>query len=373
MTLTERPISISIARPALGAAEEAAVLEVMRSGALAQGKQVRAFEDAFAAATGARFAIATTNGTTALQLALMAHGVGPGDEVITTPLSFIATANATVHTGARPVFADVDSSLNLDLASVEALIGPRTKAIMPVHLHGNPYKIAEFQRIADERGLTLIQDACQAVGATIHGAKLGSFSTAGYSLYATKNLTTGEGGMITTNDPAVAKQCASLRNHAYSEDVPYLHTAVGYNFRMTEIEAAIGLCQLDRLDEINRSRRENAAYLDHAVDQERYPRPVRHEGHEHVFHQYVITVPTGRKLSRDEVRQQLAAAGIGTLVHYGIPIHLQPPYRDQGQGPFPTAERASNEMISLPVHPLVNEQDRERIADALNNVSWPTP
>jgi perosamine synthetase len=342
MTLTWTPIPISIARPELGPAEEAAVLEVMRSGALAQGTQVKAFEEAFAAATGARFAIATSNGTTALQLAMMAHGVGPGDEVITTPLSFIATANAIVHTGGRPVFGDVDSTLNLDPASVEALIGPRTRAIMPVHLHGNPFRIAEFQRIADEHGLALVQDACQAIGATIHGAQLGSFGTAGYSLYATKNLTTGEGGMITTNDPAVAEMCASLRSHAYSDDVPYLHTAVGYNFRMTEIEAAIG--------------------------QQAYPRPLRNPGHEHVFHQYVITVPKGRRLGRDDVRQGLAAAGIGSGVHYGIPIHQQPPYRDLEQGPFPLAERASEEMISLPVHPLVTEPELERIAQTLQGL-----
>ncbi|MFY9615317.1 MAG: DegT/DnrJ/EryC1/StrS family aminotransferase [Candidatus Dormiibacterota bacterium] len=368
MTLTWTPVPISIARPELGPAEEAAVLEVMRSGALAQGTQVKAFEKAFAAATGARFAIATSNGTTALQLALMAHGIGPGDEVITTPLSFIATANAIVHTGGRPVFGDVDSTLNLDPASVEALIGPRTRAIMPVHLHGNPFRIAEFQRIADGHGLALVQDACQAIGATIHGAQLGSFGTAGYSLYATKNLTTGEGGMITTNDPGVAELCASLRSHAYSGDVPYLHTAVGYNFRMTEIEAAIGLCQLDRLEEINRRRRDNAAYLDEAIDQKAFPRPLRNPGHEHVFHQYVITVPRGARLGRDDVRQGLAAAGIGSGVHYGIPIHLQPPYRDLAQGPFPLAESASAEMISLPVHPLVTEPERERIAQTLQSL-----
>jgi perosamine synthetase len=368
VTITEKPISISIARPELGAAEEAAVLEVMRSGALAQGRQVKAFESAFAAATGAHYAIATSNGTTALHLALVAHGVGPGDEVITTPLSFIATANAIVHTGARPVFGDVDATLNLDPGSAEALIGPRTKAIMPVHLHGNPCDISEFQRIADKYGLTLIQDACQAIGATIHGAPLGSFGTAAYSLYATKNLTTGEGGMITTNDADIAEQCASLRNHAYSEDVPHLHTAVGHNFRMTEIEAAIGVCQLDRLNQINRRRRENADYLDGAVDHELYPRPRRHEGFDHVFHQYVITVPTGGKAGRDEVRELLATAGIGTGVHYAIPIHRQPAYTDQGHGPCPAAEQAADHMVSLPVHPGVGEQDRERIAQVLSSL-----
>jgi dTDP-4-amino-4,6-dideoxygalactose transaminase len=184
---------IPIARPQLGPEEETAVLEVMRSGALAQGPRVRAFEEAWAAATGARFAVATSNGTTALYLALVAHGVGPGDEVITSALTFIATANAIAQTGARPVLADVDDSLNLDPRAVAGLIGPRTKAIVPVHLHGNPCDIASFMGLAQEHGLALIQDACQAVGATIAGAPLGTFGTAVYSLYATKNITTGEG------------------------------------------------------------------------------------------------------------------------------------------------------------------------------------
>ena len=240
---------IPIARPQLGPEEEMAVLEVMRSGALAQGPRVRAFEEAWAAATGARFAVATSNGTTALYLALVAHGIGPGDEVITSALTFIATANAIAQTGARPVLADVDDSLNLDPTAVAALIGPRTKAIVPVHLHGNPCDIASFMGLAQEHGLALIQDACQAVGATIAGAPLGTFGTAVYSLYATKNITTGEGGMVITNDPAIAQTCASLRHQAYSTK-PYVHEAIGYNYRMTDMQAAIGLVQLSRLGQI---------------------------------------------------------------------------------------------------------------------------
>src|SRR5262245_45637354 len=201
---------IAISRPTFGPEEEAAVLAVMRSGQFAQGEQVRRFEAAFAAATGASFAVATSNGTTALLLALLAHGVGPGDEVITSPLTFIATANAIVQAGARPVFADVDDSLNLDPAAVERLAGPRTRAVVPVHLHGSPCDLWALARVAEERGLVVIQDACQAVGATLGGRRLGSLGTAVYSFYATKNLTTGEGGMITTNDPQVADRCARL-------------------------------------------------------------------------------------------------------------------------------------------------------------------
>ena len=217
---------IPIARPQLGPEEEAAVIEVMRSGALAQGARVKAFEEAFAATMGARYAVATSNGTTALYLALVAHGVGPGDEVITSPLTFIATANAIAQTGARPVLADIDDSLNLNPAAAAELITNRTKAIVPVHLHGNPCDMPAFLQLAEEHGLALIQDACQAVGARIAGSPLGTFGTAVYSLYATKNITTGEGGMVITNDLAIAQTCASLRHQAYSSK-PYVHEAIG--------------------------------------------------------------------------------------------------------------------------------------------------
>src|SRR5947209_3137970 len=241
ITTTTR--TIPIARPQLGREEEEAVLEVMRSGALAQGMGVKAFEEAFAVAVGSRFAVATSNGTTALFLALVAHGIGAGDEVITSPLTFIASANAIAQTGATPVLADVDDSLNLDPQAAARMITPRTKAIMPVHLHGNPADMAACAELAETHGLALLQDACQAVGATVGGVPLGAFGTAAYSLYATKNITTGEGGMVVTNDPAVAATIASLRRQAYS-DRAYVHEKIGYNYRLTEIAAAIGLAQL---------------------------------------------------------------------------------------------------------------------------------
>src|SRR4029077_4104363 len=196
---------IPIARPQLGPEEEAAVLEVMRSGVLTQGERTRAFEQGFATAMGAEHGVATCNGSVALYLALLAHGIGPGDEVITSPLTFIATANAIAHTGAVPVFADVDDTLNLDCHAAERLISPRTKAIVLVHLHGNPGDVESFAGLTQEHGLSLIQDACQAVGATVDGRPLGAFGTAVYSFYATKNITTGEGGMVITNDAQVAQ------------------------------------------------------------------------------------------------------------------------------------------------------------------------
>jgi perosamine synthetase len=361
---TTRPM-IPMARPQLGPEEESAVLEVMRSGALAQGARVKAFEDAFAETMGAKFAVATSNGTTALYLALVAHGVGPGDEVITSPLTFIATANAIAQTGARPVLADVDDSLNLDPGAAAKLIGPRTKVIMPVHLHGNPSDMAAFKALAERHGLALIQDACQAVGATICGRPLGVYGTAAYSLYATKNITTGEGGMVITNDPAIAKTIASLRHQAYS-DRPYVHEAIGYNYRMTEMQAAIGVVQLGRLQEITDRRRANASYYDSHITSNRFVRPRIADGNHHVYHQYTLRVRPGDGLSRDEARARLEEAGVGTGVYYPVPVNQQPAYQSHEVQSCPRAEAASSDMVSIPVHPGVSDADREAVAEAVN-------
>jgi perosamine synthetase len=358
---------IPIARPQLGTEEETAVLEVMRSGALAQGARVRAFEEAFAEAMGARFAVATSNGTTALYLALVAHGVGPGDEVITSPLTFIATANAIAQTGARPVMADVDDSLNLDPEAAAALIGPRTKVIMPVHLHGNPADMHAFAKLADRHGLALIQDACQAVGAHIGGQPLGAFGTAAYSLYATKNITTGEGGMVITNDPKVAETIASLRHQAYSNK-PYVHEAIGYNYRMTEMQAAIGVVQLGRLAQITERRRSNAGYYDINIKSSRFTRPRILPGHEHVYHQYTLRVRPGGDLTRDDVRARLEQAGVSSAVYYPVPVHQQPAYQRHENPPCPCAEAAALDMLSIPVHPAVSDAEREVVARAVNEL-----
>ncbi len=357
--------SIPIARPQLGTEEEAAVLDVMRSGVLTQGERTRAFEQQFATLMGARHGVATCNGSVALYLALLAHGIGPGDEVITSPLTFIATANAIAHTGAAPVFADVDDTLNLDCSAAARLISPRTKAIVLVHLHGNPGDVESFASLTQERGLSLIQDACQAVGATVDGRPLGAFGTAVYSFYATKNITTGEGGMVIANDARIAETCARLRHQAYA-DQPYVHDGIGYNFRMTEIQAAIGLVQVGRLAEITERRRQLAAYYDSHVSKW-YGRPRVAPGRGHVYHQYTLRVPAG--WSRDEVRVQLHQRGVGTGVYYPLPLHLQPPYLRPRNAPCPVAEMAARDMVSVPVHPGVSERDRVEVAAALNGIA----
>lgn len=357
--------SVAIAAPHFGPEEEAAVLEVMRSGVFAQGPRVREFERRFAEAVGSRHAIATSNGSTALQLALMAHSVGVGTDVVTTAQSFIATPNAIAITGARPVFADIDDTLNLDPDAAEAALTPRTRAILVVHLHGNPADLARLGQIAEAHDVLLLQDACQAVGATFGGLGLGRFGTAAYSLYATKNLTTGEGGMIVTNSDQVADTCRRLRHQAYGDE-PYVHDQVGYNFRMTEMQAAIGVVQLGRLEAITSARRQIAAWYDAALDAERYPRPRVLPQAKHVYHQYVIRFSGGPR-ARDRAREALAAAGIGTGVHYPVPLHRQPPYRAAG-ALCPEAERASEDMLSLPVHPSVSRADAERVIEVLNRL-----
>jgi len=358
---------IQIARPQFGPEEEAAVLEVMRSGTFAQGPRVKAFEESFAAMTGADYAVATSNGTTALYLALLASGVGQGDEVITSPLTFIATANAIAQTGARPVFVDVDDTLNLDPELVAAAITSRTKAVIPVHLHGNPADVPALLDLAAKHGLLLIQDACQAVGATIGATPLGTLATAVYSFYATKNLTTGEGGMITTNDARLATACASLRHQAYGDE-PYTHDAVGYNFRMTEIQAAIGLVQIQRLPGITHRRRETASYYDERIAPNGFFRPRTGRGRTHVYHQYTLLVTDPLKHPRDAVRETLAAVGIVTGVYYPVPVHRQPAYRAYRDTSCPNAEQAAMDMISIPVHPGVSDSDRERVANALSHL-----
>ena len=340
------------------------MLEVLDSGMLAQGPRVAAFEDAFARLTGVRHAVATSSGTTALHLALLAHGIGPGDEVITSPFTFIASVNSILYAGARPVFADIDeASFNIDPEQVELAITPRTKAIMPVHLYGQACDMDEIIEIARRRGLAIIEDAAQAVGATYRGRPVGSFGTGVFSLYATKNVMTGEGGMITTNDDDIAEKVRLLRNHGMRKR--YEYEMLGYNFRLTDVLAAIGLAQLDRLPEAMRRRRDNASFLSDQI--ESVVTPVIKEGRDHVWHQYTIRLPDGA--DRDAALAKLARAGIGTGIFYPLGGHRFDHVREvTGEVAMPITDRVADSVISLPVHPLLDHADLERIVAAVNSL-----
>jgi len=348
---------IPIAQPLFGDEERDAVWAVMQSGQVAQGPVVAEFERAFAQMCGVRYALATSSGTTALHLALLAHGIGPGDEVITSPFTFIASANSILYTGARPVFVDVEEdTFNLDAAQIEAAITPRTQAIMPVHLFGLPCDMGAIMDIAARHGLAVIEDACQAHGATYAGKAAGSFGTGCFSFYATKNMTTAEGGMITTNDEAIADRARLLRNHGMRQR--YYHEELGYNFRMTDLQAAIGLVQLRKLPDFNAARIRHAALLsERLADMVAVPRVP--PGRQHVFHQYTVRIVH----DRDGVMAKLNAAGVGTGVFYPLPVHQQAPYLALGYGSqrFPVAERLSREVLSLPVHPALTPADLETI------------
>jgi len=354
-------VTISIAAPDIGDAERRGVLDVLDSGQLADGETVRKFEGEFAAVCEADHAVATTNGTTALHAALSALGVGRGDTVVTTPFSFVASANAVRHAGAEPVFADVEpETLTLDPEAVEAVLEERddVAAILAVHLYGAPADVTALRALADEHDVALVEDAAQAHGATLDGEPVGSLGDAAcFSFYPTKNMTSGEGGMITTDDADVAERARRLCDHGRTNG--YEHAVVGYNFRMTSLCAAVGRAQLERLSDFNLARRGNAAYLTEQLSDAHVETPVEPDGACSVFHQYTI-----RTDDRDALREHLADRGVQSGIYYPIPIHEQPAYADVDAS-MPVAERAAERVLSLPVHPGLDIDDLATVVDAV--------
>jgi perosamine synthetase len=323
--------------------------------------RVEAFEQGFARLCGVKHAIATSSGTTALQAAVLAHGIGPGDEVITTPFTFIASANCVLFGGAKPVFVDIDErSFNMDVRQVEQAITPRTKAILPVHLFGNPCEMEALMVLAARYKLALIEDACQAHGAMVKGRRVGSFGTGCFSFYPTKNITTAEGGMITTDDGQLADRARLIRSHGQRQR--YYHEIIGYNFRMTEIQAAIGLVQLGKLEQFNAARRANAHYLTEHL--RGVVTPAEQSGHIHVYHQYSVRVAEGR----DALAEHLQQRGVGTMIYYPVPVHKQVAYQRLGYDDhLPVAERVCQEILSLPVHPALTRADLDQIVEGVNS------
>ncbi len=353
---------IPIAKPLIGEEEKRAVMEVLDSGVLAQGPKVAAFEEAFARMAGVKYAIATSSGTTALHTALLAHGIGAGDEVITTSFTFIASANSVLYVGARPVFVDIDPvTFNFDPAKVEAAITPATRAIMPVHLFGLPADMDPIMEIARKHGLIVIEDACQSHGARYKGKRAGSMGTGCFSMYPTKNITSAEGGVITTDDAEIAESCRVIRQHGMRRR--YYHDELGFNFRMTDVHAAIGLAQLQKLEPFNEARIANAHYL--SAHLRGVVTPQVPEGYRHVFHQYTVRASNGL---RDALLEHLKRREIGSGVYYPVPIHQQTLYTQElgYDVRLPETEKAAAEVLSLPVHPALSRADLEAIVAAVN-------
>ena len=360
---------IPISKPDIGPAEEEAVLEVLRSGMLAMGKKTAAFEEAWAAYSGVRHAVMMSNGTVATEAILRCLGIGPGDEVITVSFSFNATVSTILQAGATPVFVDVDETdFCMDPALVEAAITPRTAAIMPVHLYGLMADMAPIMEIARRHGLRVIEDAAQAHGATYDGKRAGSFGPAMFSLYATKNLMTGEGGIATTDDDELADRLRLYRNHGMRRR--YYHDELGTNFKPTDLAAALGLAQLPRLDERTARRRRNAARLTEGL--RGYLTPQVPAGREHVWHQYTMRFPG----ERQRVIDGLTERGIGTLIYYPVPIHRQAYLQALLPGvadlDLPVTNRLAGEVLSIPVHPRLTDEELSQIIAAVREVATPS-
>ncbi len=357
-------VKIPLARPDIGPRERAAVAAVLRTPFLSLGPKVREFEAALAARLGAGHAIAVSSGTAALHLAVRALGLGPGDEVVTSPFSFVASANCILMEGARPVFADIDdATLNVDPAAMAAAVTRRTRALLPVDAFGLAYDARAVNRIARREGLAVIEDSCEALGATWHGRAAGTLADVGaFGFYPNKQITTGEGGMLVTRSARIAALARSMRNQGRDRASWLVHHRLGWNYRLDEMSAALGLAQLSRLDELLARRRRVAGWYAEALAGTTGVRLLDcPTGCERSWFVYVVRLAGAR--ARAAVERTLAQAGIATA-RYFPPIHLARHFRALGwrHGQFPVAERASRECLALPFHGRMRAAEVERVA-----------
>lgn len=361
---------IPISRVKFGAEEENLIIDVLRSGIVAQGPKVAEFETEFAKLSDAKHAIAVNNGTTSLVASIQALDLQPGDEVITSPFTFIATLNAILEAGATAVFADINADdFNLNPDSVEACITNKTRVIMPVHLYGQMADMASIMTIAEKHGLRVIEDSAQSHGATQFGRKAGSFDIASFSFYATKNLTTGEGGIITTNDDDVAEKLRIMRNQGMKQR--YQYVMAGHNYRMTDLQAALVLPQLTRYSANVQARSENAAFYQDALsDLPGIVVPTVLEGRTHVWHQFTLRVTPESPITREELADFLTHEEIGSGFYYPKLVFDYDTYSsrpDVRAGDCPVAKQVVQEVISIPVHPYLSQEDRKRVSDAIHS------
>jgi perosamine synthetase len=355
-------VMIPAAKPLIGPEERAAVDRVLQSGMLAQGPEVAVFEKEFSSIVAGRHCIAVNSGTSGLHMALVAVGLKAGEEVIVPSFTFAATANAVALTGATPIFVDIDPrTFNIDPAAIEAAITPRTRAIQPVHLYGQPAAMKEIMSIAERHNLLVVEDAAQAHMASLDGTQVGAFGVTGvFSFYPTKNMTSGEGGMISTASDEIARQCRLLRNQGMEKR--YANEIVGFNSRMTDIHAAIGRVQLTKLAGWTAQRRSNAKFLDENLKGVVVPYVA--PGAFHVYHQYTIRI-VGH--DRDAFAAEMIKRGIGNGVYYPVPVHQLPSFRL----PFdlPETTRAGKEVLSIPVHPALSPEDLENVVSVINSIA----
>jgi dTDP-4-amino-4,6-dideoxygalactose transaminase len=356
---------IPAAKPIIGDDERAAVDRVLRSGMLAQGPEVAAFEEEFSKHVGGRHCVAMNSGTSALHLGFIAAGIKAGDEVIVPSFSFAATANSVALAGGVPVFGDIDpKTFNLDPDHAESLITSKTKAIMPVHLYGHIAAMDRFAEIGKKHGVQIIEDAAQGHLASLNGKNSGEFGTvASFSFYPTKNMTAGEGGMVVTESAEIARTLRLLRNQG--QEIRYRNEIIGFNTRMTDIHAAIGRVQLAKLPAWTKQRQENAAYLDANI--KGVVTPFVAPGSTHSYHQYTIRVPGGNADVRDKFMEELTKRGVGSGVYYPTPIHRLPSFNLKLD--LPETEKLVTECISLPVHPSLTKDELATVAQAVTEVA----
>lgn len=363
---------IPITTVKFGEEEEQQVLEVLRSGSIAQGPKVAEFEQRFGELFGLPHVVAVNNGTTALIAALQVLDLKPGDEVVTSPFTFVATLNAILQSGATAVFADIrEDDFNVDPASVAARVTDRTKVLLPVHLYGQMADMDPLQLLAESRGLHILEDAAQSHGATYRGRSAGSYGLGSFSLYATKNLTTAEGGLISTNDAALADRLRVLRNQGMR--ARYVYEMAGNNYRLTDLQAAIGIPQLERYAETVRIRRRNAERLiESLADTPGIVAPTQLAGREHVWHQFTIRVTPEARISRDAFVEQLAERGVGSGVYYPKLVFDYDSYRTHERVQLhsvPVASRVAGEVLSLPVHTALSDEDLASIVRAVRAIA----
>lgn len=364
---------IEISKPAIGKEEIKAVIEVLKSKLLSQGPKVAEFEKKFASYCGARYAVATNSGTSTLHCALYALGIHEGDEVITTPFTFVATANAILMQRAKVVFCDIEEDFyNIDPVKIEEKITKNTKVLIPVDLYGHLYDIPAITELAKKFNLKIIEDAGQAIAAEYQGKKAGSFSDiTSFSLYATKNLTAGVGGVITTNNKVYMEKCKLFRHHGQIEGKPYEYKDFGYNYRMNDMIAAIALEQLKKIDFFTQKRRENAQILTSALQGiNGLILPKEKPGYTHAFHQYTVRITKDFAITRDEFLKYLAKNGIMCKIYYPKPLHLFPHFAKMGykNGDFPAAEKVASQVVSIPIHPLVTQKDILHIIKTIKRI-----